>query len=254
MSHQRRIFWTIASLLSFWAAQPWTAKSWAQQASPPAPLAPVVVELFTSQSCSSCPPADEVLGELAQRAEVIALGCHVTYWDHLDWQDTLSLPACTGRQRDYAAQMGSNQVYTPQMVVNGRVEFVGSRRSTALNEVERAQGVLKAIALTRHGDALIAQLPQLPTNQLQTLWLVAYGDAYTQAMKSGENRGRSVAYVNPVVAMESLGVWHGQAETRTIALIPALQNDPDMGGYVIIAQSEATGSVAAAGKVGISDR
>src|ERR1700736_1842766 len=90
---------------------------------------PIVVELFTSQGCSSCPPADALLAELAQRPDVIALGFHIDYWDDLGWKDPLSSPAATARQRDYARQFGRRQVYTPQLVVDGAEEAVGSDRA-----------------------------------------------------------------------------------------------------------------------------
>ena len=95
-----------------------------------APLAetrPVVVELFTSQGCSSCPPADRLLAELATRSDVIALGYHINYWDRLGWRDPLSRSSSTERQRSYALQFAS-QVYTPQIVIDGRSEMVGSDR------------------------------------------------------------------------------------------------------------------------------
>eukprot|EP01035_Chromulina_nebulosa_P060700 gene60700-83037_t len=87
---------------------------------------PVVVELFTSQGCSSCPPADELLHALAQRGEVLALAFHVTYWDRLGWKDRWSLPEATARQRAYSRQAGSGQIYTPQMMIDGRIDVVGS--------------------------------------------------------------------------------------------------------------------------------
>src|SRR4051794_4919270 len=100
---------------------------------------PVVVELFTSQGCSSCPPADALLSELSQRPEVIALGFHIDYWDNLGWKDPLSSPAATARQRDYARQFGRMQVYTPQLVVDGTDEAVGSDRTAVLQALQQAK-------------------------------------------------------------------------------------------------------------------
>src|SRR5436190_8037368 len=93
---------------------------------------PAVVELFTSQGCSSCPPADALLGELARRGDVVALGFHISYWDRLGWKDPLSSEASTARQRDYARRFHGGQVYTPQIVVDGTSEMVGSDRDAVL--------------------------------------------------------------------------------------------------------------------------
>src|SRR5205814_1096869 len=100
---------------------------------------PVVVELFTSQGCSSCPPADRLLSELAERPDVIALGLHIDYWDDLGWKDPLSSPEATARQRDYARQFGRRQVYTPQLVVDGTEEAVGSDRAAVLQALKQTK-------------------------------------------------------------------------------------------------------------------
>ena len=104
---------------------------------------PVVVELFTSQGCSSCPPADRLLGELARRADVLALGFHISYWDNLGWKDPLSSQASTDRQRAYARQFGG-RVYTPQIVVEGSREAVGSDRAAVFAALREAQPAAKA--------------------------------------------------------------------------------------------------------------
>ena len=102
--------------------------------------APVVVELFTSQGCNTCPPADAYLGELAKRRDVVALSLHVDYWDYIGWKDPYAIAVATERQRAYASQFGKGFVYTPQMVVDGAAEAVGSHRSTVSDEIDaRAQ-------------------------------------------------------------------------------------------------------------------
>ena len=103
---------------------------------------PIVVELFTSQGCSSCPPADAVLAELTGRPDILALGFHVDYWDRLGWKDPLSAPGSTTRQKDYAAQFGGHEIYTPQIVVDGERQVVGSRRRLA-RRLEEGAGRLK---------------------------------------------------------------------------------------------------------------
>ena len=207
---------------------------------------PVVVELFTSQSCSSCPPADALLGELAKHDNVIALGCHVTYWDHLNWRDTLSRKFCTDRQRAYARHMDAHQVYTPQMVVNGDVQFVGSNRTEATRAI--ASSTVQTIKLERADDNTItATLPALtggPT--LQTLWLMRTHSDHTQAIKSGENRGKTITYVNSVETLEQVGTWSGTAQTLSFPLPKGEAENPS---YVLIAQPQGFGAITAAGRI-----
>jgi len=206
---------------------------------------PVVVELFTSQSCSSCPPADALLGELAKHDTIIALGCHVTYWDHLNWRDTLSRKFCTDRQRAYARQMGSLQVYTPQMVVNGDIEFVGSNRAKASQAI--ASTTVQPIKLSLDNDTLTATLPALTSGPaLQTLWLFSTHSDHTQAIKSGENRGKTITYVNSVQTLEQLGTWSGTAQTLSFPLPKGEAENPS---YVLIAQPQGFGAITAAGRI-----
>jgi len=208
---------------------------------------PVVVELFTSQSCSSCPPADEVLVEFSTHDNIIAIGCHVTYWDHLNWRDTLSHDFCTSRQRAYARQLRKKQVYTPQMVVNGMDEFIGSNRAKALSAL--ATGTVQPIELshTKDDDTLIATLPALTGGpNLQTLWLLRLQPRHTQAIKSGENRGATITYVNSVEALRQIGTWSGSAQTLTLPIGKGETKNP---GYVLIAQPRGFGPISAAGQL-----
>ena len=207
---------------------------------------PVVVELFTSQSCSSCPPADALLGELAKHDNVIALGCHVTYWDHLNWRDTLSRKFCTDRQRAYARHMGASQVYTPQMVVNGAHQFIGSNRTEATRAI--ASSTVQSIKLERRDDStLTATLPALTGGpSLQTLWLMRTHADHTQAIKSGENRGKTITYVNSVETLEQLGTWSGTAQTLSF---PVPKGDAKNPSYVLIAQPQGFGGITAAGRM-----
>jgi len=212
----------------------------------PAHKAPVVVELFTSQSCSSCPPADALLGELAKHDNVIALGCHVTYWDHLNWRDTLSRKFCTERQRAYARHMGANQVYTPQMVVNGTVQFVGSNRAKASQAI--ASSTVQPIKLERTDtNTLTATLPVLAGGPaLQTLWMMRTHSEHTQAIKSGENRGKTITYVNSVETLEQVGTWSGSAQTLSFPLPKGEAENPS---FTLIAQPQGFGGITAAGRL-----
>lgn len=211
---------------------------------------PVVVELFTSQSCSSCPPADKVLSELADNPNVIALSCHVDYWDHLHWKDTLSQSFCTDRQRSYARAMNSRRVYTPQMVVNGRSEFVGSNRGQAGNVISKAQKTpnVKMIEIAKSGDDSVEiTLPQLVKGGDYTVWIMGYNAPHTQSIPSGENRGRTVLYKNSVTALDTLGRWSGEGRTERFTL----PKGTNTAGLAVIAQDGTHGHIAAAGKIGL---
>ncbi len=223
----------------------------------PPSTSPVVVELFTSQSCSSCPPADALLVDVEPHANIIALGCHVTYWNHLDWRDTLSHSFCTDRQRAYAAERGTRRVYTPQAVVNGSVEFVGSDRKSMVEAIASPRQAVLSIAIQRaDGDVLVVTLPGIENAERpMTVWLAGFQRQYTQKMRAGENRGRTVLYVNPVLTMDQVGVWDGQAKTMELAIpLAALEAiNGEGGGVAVLAQQGVYGPIMAAGKVEFSN-
>lgn len=214
---------------------------------------PIVVELFTSQSCSSCPPADEVLAGLAKNKSVIALGCHVTYWDHLNWRDTLSREFCTNRQRSYAAFSGTSQVYTPQMIINGGEGFVGSNQNKAVEYITKNYQSVRQISIDGNANGkLVITLPNLEKkSKPQTLWLISYQARITQNIGSGENGGRTITYVNPVEELTQIGTWSGEAKTMEIQLPDTTQNNQQTAGYVIIGQLNGYGPISAAGKLEI---
>ena len=223
-----------------------TGVAWFAQAdTTPKTNAPVVVELFTSQSCSSCPPADKLLGKLAKTPNVIAFSCHVTYWDHLNWRDTLSRKFCTERQRAYAAFMKSRQVYTPQMVVNGEHGFVGSNRREA--EKYMSSTNIAGIALKTQDGVLVARMPDLGQGaKPQTLWLIRYHDSHTQDIPSGENRGRTITYTNSIETMEHIDTWDGTAGELRFELPDGEAKNP---GFALLAQHQGFGPITAAGKL-----
>ena len=132
----------------------------------PALADPVLVELFTSQGCSSCPPADQFLGELAQREDVIALAYHVDYWDYIGWQDKFARPENTARQKDYRDALGLHTIYTPQMVVDGRYDVVGSQRSEVESSIDSAAGQAKLpITIAENGGKLRVTAPAMEIDQ-----------------------------------------------------------------------------------------
>lgn len=187
----------------------------AASAAPTAEPAPVVVELFQSQGCSSCPPADMVLNDLAGHRDVIALNFAVTYWDYLGWKDSFAQPAFTQRQRDYASAGGRNNVATPQMIVNGRVALLGSRRG----EVDQAIGRLRILdtqpAIRVSGSTI--DIAAGKRGSSATLWLIRYDPrAIAVPIKAGENGGRTIVHKNIVRELTALGSWDGRAGHYTV--------------------------------------
>jgi len=212
--------------------------------------APIVVELFTSQSCSSCPSADRVLEELADNNNhIIALSCNVTYWNHLHWEDTLSKEFCTQRQRGYVNSLESRGPYTPQTVINGKYEMVGSRKNKVLNAIEKVEEnkELKNIKISLNKNKVVIHLPVLPKSQY-VVTVLEHGGRHTQSIPSGENRGRIVNYTNPVQNLEALGTWDGNNSTVNYE-IKNLQNAEAI--VVLIHDRSPTGPIVAAGKLAL---
>jgi hypothetical protein len=204
-----------------------------------AEVSPVVVELFTSQGCSSCPPADAFLTDLAQqRRDVLPLAFHVTYWDSQGWKDPYSLDAATARQRDYARHLGGEGVYTPQMVVDGAIGFVGSSRSQGLNLIANAVPKPVPVDLTRDGQKLLIKVGA-GTGQGRLL-LVGFDPAHETQIGRGENNGRKLLESNIVRSLTSIGVWTGAAL--------ALSQSPPAGeDFAVLLQAEDGRIIGAAG-------
>jgi hypothetical protein len=172
---------------------------------------PTVVELFTSEGCSSCPPAETYIGELAQRRDVLALAFHVDYWDDLGWRDRFGLSAAVERQRAYAAALRLSSVYTPQVVIDGHADFVGSDRASIGRALTgNRNGVAVALSI-RDGEVLIdldAQQNGAPSDVL----LVAYLRTAVSSIGRGENAGRTLKEFNIVRDFHSVGRWTGQKQ------------------------------------------
>ncbi|UPY35258.1 DUF1223 domain-containing protein [Sediminicoccus sp. KRV36] len=175
----------------------------------------ILAELFTSQSCNSCPPADALLIELIRdRPEILALSFHVTYWDRLGWKDRFSLPAATERQRRYAALLRegryAGQVYTPQLVIQGRRDAIGSERAAVLAELRQAAPAGSAeIALGLRENGVVVEVG--PGSGAGMLWLIGFDPLHVTEIRSGENGGRRLAYGNVVRSIAPLGGWQGAA-------------------------------------------
>jgi hypothetical protein len=169
---------------------------------------PAVVELFTSEGCSSCPPAESYLGELSRRQDVIALTLHVDYWDGLGWPDRFALSAATARQRGYARALGLSSVYTPQMVIDGRADFVGSDRSAVGRSLASRRGGI-AVTVGARGGELLVEVGAQPAAAAAEVLLVAYRRAAVSPIGRGENAGRTIEEFHIVREVRSLGHWTG---------------------------------------------
>lgn len=172
---------------------------------------PVVVELFTSQSCSSCPPADALLAELAQRPEVVALAFHVDYWNRLGWEDPFSLPAATARQRDYVRQLRLLTAYTPQMVIDGRTDAVGFDRKKVLSAIADAGPLPIDLQLKTEAGGLALSVGS--GSGEGRLLLVTFDAGAETRVVGGENAGRVLHDANIVRSLDVVGRWSGQATT-----------------------------------------
>ena len=176
---------------------------------------PTVVELFQSQGCSSCPPANANLLALSNRADILPLSFQVTYWDQLGWKDTFATPAYTARQWDYAHGLRHDSVWTPQVVVNGRVDVVGVRHGEIEGAIARADRGDGGPVVTVAGDkvTVAGAAPREPA----TVWLVRYDPQIIQVpIQRGENGGRTLPHKNVVRQLVKLGAWDGSAHAFTL--------------------------------------
>jgi hypothetical protein len=174
----------------------------------------VVVELFTSQGCSSCPPADALLGKLSGDSRVIALSLHVDYWDYLGWKDKFASPKFTARQREYAHHARDKMVYTPQVVVQGQTRMVGSRATEVEAAIRKHLGEVRnnVLRLERVGDMLTIRAdPIAQASGPIRVQLVRFSPSEAVAIKRGENAGKTITYHNVVKSWQLLGKWDGRS-------------------------------------------
>ena len=185
-----------------------------------------VVELFTSQGCSSCPPADKVLGELAQDPTVIALSLPIDYWEYLGWKDTLADSRFSARQKAYSQMRGDRGVYTPQAVVNGTTNVLGSDRAgieSAANRTQSTSGVMSVpVTMTKAGREIKVSVADAGGKNGETksgeIWICAVSKQVPITISRGENRGQQVTYHNVVRNMLKVGDWNGKAGSWTVPL------------------------------------
>lgn len=207
---------------------------------------PVVVELYTSQGCSSCPPADAMLGELRDRDDVIAIALHVDYWDYIGWEDEFGQPAHAERQRAYAAKAGRRSVYTPEMVVNGQTDIVGAKPMVLSKAIadHKAKAPRMTLTAQRTGNSLNVQGQMLDgTKGAMDIHVLRLTPSHISKITRGENRGKSFEYTNIAHDWQVAGSWDGQG---------ALELSLDLVGenpVVVLVQEADAGAIIAAARV-----
>ena len=213
------------------------AAGWAGMARAQTSSSPVILELFTSQGCNSCPPADALMAEWAKLPGILPLSLHVDYWDYLGWKDTFGKKGHSNRQQEYARHLGSRQIYTPQAVIDGQFQAIGSDRKAvqaALSKARQEQRI--ALQAERSGNGgWQVRVPAASVQGEAELVLCRYDRRHEVAIERGENTGRTVTYLNVARAWNRFGRWSGSAASYTM---------PDLGdidfakeGVVIMLQS-----------------
>ena len=205
---------------------------------------PVVVELYTSQGCSSCPPADAMLHDLAARDDVIALALHVDYWDYIGWKDSFGRPENTARQHAYARAARATTVYTPQMIFNGQEHVVGSRAGQVMaalqSQFDRGQSF--DVAVSRNGGQVAIRAGVGPYGDY-VVQLVRYLPRGTVDIRRGENAGRTITYANIVTDWTVIARWDGRVPLNLVA------DAPGSDGVVVLVQQAGHGPIVGAAEL-----
>lgn len=225
-----------ASFAALWMLV--AAPLWAQSS-------PVVVELFTSQGCSSCPPADAMLHKLAQRDDVIALALHVDYWDYIGWKDVFAVPAYTKRQKGYAHANGRRMIYTPQMVINGQDDVVGAKPMEVSDLIHKHHSAAPKVALIikRTGEFIEIRAQVLVSTGPMSVQMVRYTPESKVEITRGENRGHTLSYANVTNAWSEVAQWDGAAPLEMKAEAPGDQP------VVVLVQRTGYGPILAAAQI-----
>jgi hypothetical protein len=204
-----------------------------------------VIELFTSQGCSSCPPADRLLGELSKDPSLVTMSLPVDYWDYLGWKDTLALHGHSNRQRAYAEARGDREVYTPQVVVNGVVHALGSDKAAiekAIAQTDKTAAPLTVpVSMTvADGNVTVDVAAAKDAQNSGEVWLCPISRKLPVAIERGENRGHTLTYYNVVRRWLKLGDWHGTAEKFSVPVSKIADKDfpiEDIDHLAVVVQS-----------------
>ncbi len=212
-----------------------------------------VIELYTSQGCSSCPEADQLLNKLAQRPDVIALSFPVSYWDYLGWKDTLARPENSERQRGYAKILGEGEVYTPEAIVNGMQNCLGNSLADIETAVKSTEPLIGKEAVTLaariEGGRLVIDAGEAPAGSRHRkgkVWIASVLSSLTVKIKRGENAGNVVTYTNVVRDLTEAGEWGGAPVSYALPL-NSLSKDGDK--FVVFLQTENLGPIVGAARV-----
>ncbi|MFC1458862.1 DUF1223 domain-containing protein [Microvirga arabica] len=198
-----------------------------------------VVELFTSQGCSSCPPADELLVEFSRQPDIVALSLPVNYWDYLGWKDTLAHVAFTERQKAYAHSRNDRQVFTPQMIVNGKKSTIGSDRAQvekAIQYTTKGRRTLPVnVVVTERNDTITITVEETPdtTQREAEIWILPVLKSQTVPIERGENKGKTITYANVVRGLNRVGEWRGGSARFEVPLDMARKGGD---AYVVLLQ------------------
>jgi hypothetical protein len=209
---------------------------------------PSVVELYTSQGCSSCPPADRVLGELSMMPNVIALAFHVDYWDNIGWRDHYSIPNAVERQHRYVQSLGLSSAFTPQAIVDGRSSFVGSDKRQILDALADPVGETVPVSIEVSDGMLIVGVPERQDRKNYQVFVAAYLPQATTPVGRGENTGRTLQEFNIVRQFRSIGTWNGHSAVfrATVDSFPA-----DASRVAVLLQRDGQGPIAGSAAIAL---
>jgi len=200
---------------------------------------PLVLELFTSEGCSSCPPAEAYIGELAGRSDILALAFHVDYWDDQGWRDRFELSQATTRQQVYGRTLRLRNVYTPQFIVDGRADLVGTGRGGVDKVLQEPREDVPVTLSVEHGEIRV-RLASSDRAQRSEVILVSYLRKAVSAIGRGENTGRTLAEYNIVRSLRSLGRWDGSAHDFSASLTALPRDATDV---AVLVQTTGQGAI-----------
>jgi len=204
----------------------------------------IVLELFTSQGCPSCPPANALLERLSRQPDVIALTLNVSYWDYLGWNDTFAMPKSMARQKAYARARGARSLYTPQMVVDGQDVLVGHDTDAIQRSLERQRSALDSIVLEIEREAEMLRIGLTPLQELNgpfDIQVVRYISGASVTVGSGENAGKVLTYTNIVTDWETIAQWNGSEPLEL-----RYRDLSDSGPLAVVVQESGAGPIRAA--------